>query len=131
MPALHYPKPSEVVVDVYLPDRDDDDTPDEEEVAAWVEHTAQTLYDLIHESNDLERVARRFEKPGSKPTRVDLGIALRAEQATVHADYHEALDAYRCLMGDEAANELADWVEQLCTRRGPATVNLAFEEPSP
>ena len=110
MPAHEYPEPTE---DLW----DDDGSPPtpgvsfEEEVAAYVEFTAQVLYELIQDTAELERVAARFQhraRPASN--RLRAADELRDEQAAVNTYFGEVLESYCLQLGANAAESLAQWV---------------------
>ncbi len=108
----------------------------EEEVAAYVEHAAQVLFDLIQDTAELERVAARLRhhaRPGSN--RLAAVEALHDEQAAVNTFFGEVLERYCIQLGPDAAEALAHWLaevaEQLNTPGSPGTPgsNLLAREP--
>ena len=83
----------------------------EEEVAAYVEYTAQVLYELVQDIAELERVAQRFRqraRPASN--RLRAAKELQDEQASVNTYFGEVLENYCLQLGANAAESLAQWV---------------------
>lgn len=95
----------------------------EEEVAGYVEYTAQVLFELIQDTAELERVALRFRhraRPASN--RVRAAEELCDEQAAVNTYFAEVLESYCLQLGANAAEALAQWLAETAER---------IDEPAP
>ena len=119
--AHEYPQPPEWATDTLgeLAGAEDvptpiggDDLPFEEQVAGYVEHTAQILYDLIQDTAELQRVAQRF-KHRKRPVSQRVASDLDDERAEANTFFGEVLEHYCLNMGANAAEELAQWLAEV------------------
>lgn len=88
-----------------------DDIPFEEQVAAYVEYTAQVLFDLIQDTAEMQRVAQRFQHR-KRPISRRVAEDLRDEQAQANTFFGEVLEHYCINMGADAAEALAHWIAE-------------------
>lgn len=89
----------------------------EEEVAGYVEHTAQVLFELIQDTAELERVAARFRRRARPASgRARAVEALHDEQAAVNTYFGEVLEHYCLQLGADAAEHLAQWLAEVAER---------------
>ena len=92
----------------------------EEQVAGYVEHTAQVLFDLIQDNAELQRVAQRF-RGRKRPVSQRVASDLDDEKAKTNAFFSEVLEHYCLNMGANAAEELANWLAEIAhTLNNPA-----------
>jgi hypothetical protein len=92
-----------------------DGVPFEEAVAGYVEHTAQVLFDLIQDTAELERVARRLRQR-KRPPQQAAAEALRDERAEANTCFGEVLEQFCLNLGADAAETLAHWVAEVAER---------------
>ena len=109
---LEYARPPEFILE-HNPLGNPDEAPDEEQVAAYVEATADTLFQLIQEAAEIGRVARRFDRPRASHQHIDVAAALRDEINHLNLLYAETLEEYNLIMGTDDANALDHWLNQL------------------
>lgn len=88
------------------------DAPFEDQVSAYVEDAAQILFELIQDTAELERVARRFKRRAT-PVRAQTADQLLDEQAAVNTYFGEVLEHYCLQLGAPAAEDLARWVAEV------------------
>lgn len=89
-----------------------DDIPYEDQVAGYVEHTAQVLFDLIQDTAELQRVAQRF-RGRKRPVSQRVASDLDEERAEANTFFGEVLEHYCLNMGANAAEELAQWLAEV------------------
>jgi len=91
---------------------DRDTIPFEEQVAGYVEHTAQVLFDLIQDNAELQRVAHRF-RGRKRAVSQRVTSDLDDERAQANTFFGEVLEHYCLNMGANAAEELALWLAEV------------------
>lgn len=106
------------------------DIPFEEQVAGYVEHTAQVLYDLILDTAEMQRVAQRFKHRKNPSKRI--ADDLDDERAQANAFFGEVLEHYCLNMGANAAEALSQWLAEVAhtldTPGSPALDSSARED---
>ena len=115
LPAFEYPMTNEDLWDTRGEHPPPKGVSFEEEVAGYVEHTAEVLFDLIQDTAELERVAQRLQRRKRPPTQ-QAAETLRDEQAEANTCFGEVLEQFCLNFGANAAETLAHWVAEVAER---------------
>ena len=92
---------------------DPDEGDDHERVAAFVEAAADTLFRLLQDAAEIDRVTRRIAILRASHHHVDVAVALRDEVNHINLLYAESLEEYSLIMGGDDAHHLDEWLTRL------------------